>query len=154
MSYALIINGHITEYPYSLTTFRATNPTISLPIEPTEAQLNEQNIFTVYPIEKPSYDFITQNCNESIPVFTEDKWVQTWEIVSATLEEIEIRKANIKLENASYAKQLLVDTDWTQMSDVNLINKEEFTAYRAVLRQIAVDPQIDVTWPIKPNEQW
>ena len=56
--------------------------------------------------------------------------------------------------NAQMAKQLLADSDWTQLPDVSLANKSEWDAYRQALRVIAVEPTVDPTWPIKPLVIW
>lgn len=46
-------------------------------------------------------------------------------------------------------------TTGSQMPDVTLTNKQEFTDYRAALRTIALNPPVSVTeWPTKPEEQW
>jgi len=60
------------------------------------------------------------------------------------------------------ATQLLYTTDWTTIADVAdpaksqpyLLNQAEFTVYRSALRQLAVYPVANPTWPTKPTEQW
>jgi hypothetical protein len=56
--------------------------------------------------------------------------------------------------NSSLAAQLLRDSDWTMLSDVALQNKDEWTAYRSILRSIAINPTADVVFPPTPQEQW
>jgi hypothetical protein len=65
--------------------------------------------------------------------------------------------------NKSQAESLLQATDWVELGDVSdpinppyLTNKTEFTAYRAALRAIAVNPpDTPITnWPVKPDEIW
>lgn len=67
------------------------------------------------------------------------------------------------LGNKTQAEQLLQVTDWVELNDVSdpanppyLENKAEFTAYRAALRAIAVNPPVEpiTDWPVKPDEQW
>lgn len=163
MTYALIKNGQVAAYPYSLTTFRATNPDVSLPQDPTEAQLNEQGIYTVYPTPQPAYNPITQNCNEITPTLQANKWVQTWAVTQATPQEIEYRTANAKAENANYGKQLLADTDWTAPTSIAdplesnpyLANRQEFLAYRSAVRAIVLNPPVQPpVWPTLPSEVW
>jgi hypothetical protein len=63
----------------------------------------------------------------------------------------EQNKANNKLQ----AEKLLQETDWSQMPDVALLNKQEFTDYRAAVRVIAVNPPTTpVEFPNKPQELW
>ena len=65
-------------------------------------------------------------------------------------------------QNKAKAEGLLQQTDWVVLPDVDdpaiqphLLNKAEFVSYRALLRQIAVNPVAgDINWPVKPVEQW
>ena len=56
--------------------------------------------------------------------------------------------------NEEKAKKLLADSDWSQMSDVNLANKTEWVVYRETLRGIAISPTVDPVWPTKPQAIW
>jgi hypothetical protein len=65
--------------------------------------------------------------------------------------------------NKQQAASLLAQTDWVELGDVSdpanppyLINRAEFTAYRAALRAIAVAPPSEPVsdWPVKPDELW
>lgn len=57
--------------------------------------------------------------------------------------------------NKNQAKELLAETDWTQIPNSGLANVDEFAAYRAKLRQIAINPPSgDADWPTKPNNIW
>ena len=162
MTFALIKDGVVTAYPYSLTTFKETNPKVSLPAEPTEAQLNEQDIYTVYPTPQPVYNPILQNQNEGTPECIEGKWYQTWMVSPATAQEIEYRETNAKSENGLAAVNLLKESDWAEVPSVSnpemkpyLENVQEWLEYRAALRKIAIQPPVEVTeWPQKPSEQW
>lgn len=58
-------------------------------------------------------------------------------------------------DNKNKAMKLLSDTDWTQLPDVNLLNKDDFAVYREALRQIAINPPSGfIDFPVKPNEVW
>ena len=66
-------------------------------------------------------------------------------------------------DNKATAVNLLQATDWTSIPDVAdqalsnpyLTNQAEFFAYRSALRAIAVNPtEGNLTWPVKPTEQW
>lgn len=54
----------------------------------------------------------------------------------------------------SIAMGLLFATDWTQANDCPLVNKAEFTAYRATVRALAINPVANPTFPELPTEQW
>lgn len=163
MTYALIQDGQVAAYPYSLTTFRAANPDVSLPIDPTEAQLNEQGIYTVYQTPQPYCNPIIQNETEGTPENTGGKWYQTWVVTEATQQEIAYRQANAKAENAAYGTQLLTNTDWTAIVSIAdplecnpyLANRQEFLAYRNQVRNIVLNPPVETpVWPTPPVEDW
>lgn len=59
-----------------------------------------------------------------------------------------------KLSCKATAQQLLQTTDWTQAADCPLVNKAEFTAYRATVRELAINPVANPTFPELPTEQW
>lgn len=153
MYLALIINNSVASYPYGITEFRKDNPTISLPIYPTEEQLNEQNIYIISPTNKPVYDPVRQSCSEDTPVYT-DKWEQSWKIEDLSEQEInnniQQQWSIVRLER----DQLLKDCDWTQLPDVPLLeeDKQKWADYRQALRDVTKqqDPY-NIVWPIEPN---
>jgi hypothetical protein len=59
------------------------------------------------------------------------------------------------------AQEILYKTDWTTIPDVAdpaytpyLMNQIEFKQYRAVIRDLAVNPVANPVWPTQPTEQW
>lgn len=54
----------------------------------------------------------------------------------------------------STATSILLQTDWTQVADCPLLNKDEFVAYRAIVRNYAINPVADPVWPTQPTEKW
>lgn len=56
--------------------------------------------------------------------------------------------------NETKAKQLLANSDWTQLPDVNLANQAEWDSYRQSLRVIATSPTLDPVWPTEPEVIW
>jgi enamine deaminase RidA (YjgF/YER057c/UK114 family) len=60
------------------------------------------------------------------------------------------------------ATQILNATDWTSIADVGdstkanpyLVNQAEFIAYRSTVRNYAVNPVTNPTFPSAPTEQW
>jgi hypothetical protein len=60
------------------------------------------------------------------------------------------------------ATGILQTTDWTSIADVGdpakanpyLANQAEFIAYRSTVRNYAVYPVENPTWPTAPTEQW
>jgi hypothetical protein len=81
--------------------------------------------------------------------------LETQVVRDMTPQEIADRDQQQKDSNKAQAEQLLAESDWSQMPDVNLVNKADWTAYRAAVRAIALDPPVTVSeWPTKPEEIW
>jgi hypothetical protein len=57
-------------------------------------------------------------------------------------------------KNENKAKQSLYTSDWTQLPDVPLANKEDWEIYRSALREIATNPTLDPVWPVEPPVIW
>jgi hypothetical protein len=62
----------------------------------------------------------------------------------------------------SQATQILNSTDWTSIADVGdpsksnpyLVNQADFISYRSTVRNLAVNPVENPTFPTAPTEQW
>jgi len=52
------------------------------------------------------------------------------------------------------AKALLAQSDWSQMPDVSLANKEAFAFYRLNLRNLVLNPVADPVWEAEPTPVW
>jgi hypothetical protein len=61
-----------------------------------------------------------------------------------------IAKNNCK----SKAKQLISNTDWSVLPDVNITNKSEFGSYRNILRNYIINPIENPEFPIEPQPIW
>lgn len=58
-------------------------------------------------------------------------------------------------ENKQKAEEYLLNSDWSVLPDVNLVNKAEWETYRVALRDIARNPQEgNLDWPKKPQSIW
>lgn len=69
-------------------------------------------------------------------------------------DPVAVQEEASKLSCADQAKAILTATDWTQAADCPLVNKAEFTAYRATVRELAINPVVNPTFPELPSEQW
>lgn len=100
------------------------------------------------------YDPDTQKLVPADPYINGD-WVYTVVVEPLTPEEIAQREQSAKAQNKAQAERLLQDSDWSQMPDVALVNKSDWTNYRSDVRAIAINPPVAVTeWPVKPEEIW
>ena len=52
------------------------------------------------------------------------------------------------------AKTLIAATDWAVLPDVGLANVSDFTAYRATLRALILNPVADPVFPTEPQPVW
>jgi hypothetical protein len=86
-----------------------------------------------------------------------------WGIGNQELYDTQITAYNDQLKSECKAKAsaLLYETDWTTIPDVTnpannpyLTNQADFIAYRNTIRQYAVNPVTNPSFPSKPIEQW
>jgi hypothetical protein len=88
--------------------------------------------------------------------------VETELVRDMTPQEVKEREDSMKDANKREASNRLQGTDWVELSDVSdpenppyLVNKADFTAYRAEVRAIVLNPPVTVSeWPVKPDEVW
>lgn len=146
------------EWPIDAYQIRAAYPDSSLPEYISDELSFELGygpfVFNGYP---PEYNPEWQNIEEVAPVLVNGKYQQTYKITEkySPAEKQQLQDEKAKEANKTRAMELLTETDWTQMPDVNLINKADFTTYRATLRTIAINPPVLVSeWPEKPEEIW
>ena len=72
-----------------------------------------------------------------------------------TVEPIPVDPVQKVEQNKIEASLKLSETNWTQLPDVPLLNRQDFIVYRDLLREIAINPpDTDVTWPVKPTAVW
>lgn len=89
--YALIENGKIAKYPYSLGEYRRDNPQVSLPSAPTEETLESIGLAIVVETEQPTYNEATQAVEELTPIKQNGAWVQKWAVRALTEAELKDR---------------------------------------------------------------
>ena len=85
-------------YPYSVSQLRADNPQISFPTAPSDTLLAEYGVFPVSPTAQPTYDAATQKLAEGTPTESQGRWVQVWEVVALTAEELAERAEQLRME--------------------------------------------------------
>jgi hypothetical protein len=80
--------------------------------------------------------------------------LETQTVRNLTQQEIDGLNKQKQDENKQIAEEKLAATDWTQVADVPLLNKQAFVDYRAAVRAIALNPPVQATFPNLPVEQW
>lgn len=73
---------------YTLTKLFADNPNTSFRSSPTMETLAEYGVFPVEPIPVPEFDDHTQRVVEGAPKKVDGRWVQTWEVIDLTEDEL------------------------------------------------------------------
>lgn len=161
--YALIENGAVAKYPYTIADLRKDNPNTSFADTASNETLEEFGMYVVYNTTPPPYTNL-QYLEEGTPVFNaqDNQWQQVWIVVDKTPEQIAQEEAAARAANKAQAESLLTATDWTTIPDVSdpalsdpyLTNAAEFAAYRSAVRKIAVNPPVVADFPVKPDEVW
>lgn len=69
--------------------------------------------------------------------------------------EIAIQEQQAPLDACKeQAKSLIAAVDWAVLPDVGLANVSDFTAYRATLRALILNPVADPVFPTEPQPVW
>ena len=145
MTYALIENGKITEYPVYEGEIRLRHPNVSFasPFSPPEGYE------AVADAPFPAVDH-TQNVAEGEPLLFGGKWTRNWVVTDASAEQIAERtNARWALVRADRNARLAT-CDWTQLSDAP-VDDLVWADYRQELRDITAqaDP-FNIVWPQEP----
>lgn len=78
MRYALLENGAIKTYPYTLHQLRLDNPDTSFPRDATLIRLDEHDVVQVADTPMPARSSDAVDVVELTPVLVGDVWAQTW----------------------------------------------------------------------------
>lgn len=133
--------------------FRSINSNTSFPPQISVEVLNEFGADPVLNGAQPTptfYQTVVQQGVEQIG----GQWFTKFVCVDMDQEAKDAKDAQCKAANKATAEQKLAATDWTQVADVPLLNKQEFADYRAAVRAIALNPPVQATFPDLPAEQW
>lgn len=85
--YALIVNGAVAKYPYSIAQLRADHPDTSFPASTPELVLAEFGVRPVQESPQPGFNPDTHRLEEASPVESAGVLVQSWRLVELTAEE-------------------------------------------------------------------
>jgi hypothetical protein len=151
--FALIQNGQVAQFPYSLADLQQANPNTSFPAND-DAAYAEFGMLRVFNSTPPAYDENTQYLQQGTPVFDTEanRWAQVWQVVSLTAEEIQQRYDATAEAIRSERNAALAKSDWTQLADSSA-NKEAWAIYRQALRDVTAQSGFPwtITWPTQPD---
>ena len=129
---------------YSIGQLRRDNPNVSFPKNPTESLLADWNMYPFTTLDRPEFNFATQNCVKGDITEVNGIWSQGWVVENKPQEEAE---ANVR----SMRDELLQKTDWMALSDNTLT--QPWADYRQALRDVTAQAGFpySVTWPEVPG---
>jgi hypothetical protein len=150
--HALIENGAVAQYPYSIGSLKLANPQTSFPSQISDASLLEYGVHRVFFATQPEVT-ATQVLEEGSPVFsTEDqRWTQVWSVRDMTSEEVTSRNAAQAASIRAERNSKLAASDWTQLAD-STADKAAWATYRQALRDVTQQSGFPWTidWPTQP----
>lgn len=149
--YVKVSEGAVSAFPYGIQELKQGNPNTSFPEVVSDAFLAQYGIYPVAPKEIPQpFDSIMQNATVADPIYVDGGWVQSWNIMYATDEEVAQRLEKLVQSIRATRNQLLAETDWAALSDTELT--PQMAAYRKALRDLTNQAGFprDVIWPTKP----
>ena len=148
--YLKIENENIV-YPYTIEQLKLENTNISFPTPLTNEILQT---FEVYPVQLTQHtDDYTKNYEEATPILSGSLYIQVWNGVDATAEEISTKIEEKWLEIRDLRDTLLSQSDWTQFQDSPIIGSTltEWQTYRQSLRDITSQSNpFSLSWPARP----
>ena len=146
--YLRIVNN-TTTYPYTIKDLRESLPNVSLPANLSNEQLVEWNMYEVNFLAAPN-DY-TKNIIEGTPTLIDGNYYQNWIQTDANESEIQQRLEDKWFEVREIRNQLLMECDWTQLSDIPTEIKNLWSSYRQDLRDITNQTNpFNIIWPVKP----
>lgn len=144
MTYALIRDNIVIQYPYGFSQLRNDNPQVSFPRNPSDEKLAEFGVVTVASSPPPEHNPITENVVEVTPVQNDGVWTQAFLVENTTAEEIASRqklsddetssneiKADIFVEN-------FIKMTPTQLSEYIDTNATTVATLRVLVKKMAL----------------
>jgi hypothetical protein len=151
--HALIENGAVKAYPYSLAQLKKACRNVSFPRNASDEALQQFGMFRVFFTAQPELTN-TQVLEEDQPIFSSEdqRWTQVWRVRDMTAEEVQQRDDNKASEIRNERDEKLVESDWTQLEDAP-VSKIAWATYRQALRDVPEQTGFpwEVTWPTKPE---
>ena len=150
--YALITNGSVKQYPYTVGNLRRDNPNTSFSKAIPENVLAQYGVYSVVLEDEPSYNERLQSVEQNlIPELENNRWILKWSIIDKTATQIQEYDNNKASEARLERNFLLTSSDWTQLADAP-VDKTAWTTYRQALRDITEQdgfPNL-IEWPVEP----
>lgn len=144
--YVKIINGTVSQFPYTIGNLKQDNPQVSFPENISNELLQSYGVFPVKELPAPTIDNLTHRVNQSI-VNIDGEWCQLWESV-----ELKLSQANTNVRTKR--DRLLANSDWvvTKNLEQGTPIPLDWLHYRQSLRDITEQEGFpySVVWPTSP----
>ena len=150
--YALIENGAVVRYPYTVTDLRLANRGTSFPSQVSDETLLDFGLHKVFGVSPPPTTN-TQVLEEGTPVFDQigQRWTQVFVVRNMTSEELTSRNDSHAAQVRAERNTKLIESDWTQLAD-SVADKTAWATYRQALRDVPTQSGFPwtITWPETP----
>jgi hypothetical protein len=145
--FAKIQNNTVVEWP--IPSIYARFPNTSFPVPLTQADM--PNGYVIVDAAPTPQSGLNQKIIPAAPVQQGDKWVQRWNVVSMTLEEIQEHTEAHSTQVRAERNARIAASDWTQIADAK-VDQVAWAKYRQALREVTrqVGFPWSVQWPTQP----
>jgi hypothetical protein len=153
--FALIQDGAVKRYPYSLSDIKLANPNTSFPSVASDATMAEYGAMRVYFSTRPELTD-TQVLEEDTPVFSNEdqRWTQVLRVRDMTVEEVTSRNDTQAAQVRAQRDTKLAETDWIVIKNLELNANipGAWEVYRQALRDVPTQSGFPwtITWPVQP----
>lgn len=146
MTYALIKDGAVTEYPIyeGDIQLRFPNTSFTVPFIPPDGYVPIADA----PMPAVRWD---QNVVEGVPTLVDDTWTRSWLVSDASPEQIASRTESKAAAVRNDRNNRLTKCDWTQLPDAP-VDHTVWATYRQQLRDVSKQAGFpwQITWPVEP----
>lgn len=117
MGYVKVNTDNSALYPYSQAQLVSDNPDTSFPSEVSDRLFSEWGVYPVRPTELPPYNKTTHKLVEITPTQIAGQWVQVWDLVPLTAEELQAAAREIQVQIVDATQKRLDDFAHTRNYD-------------------------------------
>lgn len=145
--YAKIENNQVVEWP--IQNMQPLFPNTSFPSPLTQSDMPDG--YVIVGVIPPPTPGPNEKVVPGMPVQQGDAWVQSWDVVPMTPEEIQERYDAAAAQVRQERDVKLAASDWTQLPDAP-VDQAAWAAYRAELRAVTDQAgfPFNVIWPDQP----
>ena len=151
------LKNQTLQWPYTLDDLRSEESGTSFPTQITNDLLAEFGVVSVAVQPPPETDH-SQQAVKLDPELIDDQWVQQWQVVDLSSEELAVRATQLAALIRSDRDQRLQKCDWTELPSVRQKHTaawaDAWDQYRELLRDVPNQQDFpwQVQWPQAPDQ--